>query len=60
MLDQLGYKVDEPVAYYGKKASSRFDKLLFRALSEDVIDILKAAELKSMTVEDFRKAYPII
>ncbi|MCZ4410532.1 XRE family transcriptional regulator [Cryomorphaceae bacterium 1068] len=60
MLDQLGYKVNEPVAYYGKKASSRFDKLLFRALSEEIIDIEKAAELKDMSVEEFRREYPII
>lgn len=60
MFNQLGYKVEEPVAYVGKKASSRFDQLLFRALTEEVITIEKAAELKSLTIEEFRKAYPII
>lgn len=60
MFNHLGYKVEEPIAYYGKKASSRFDQLLFRALSEEVISIEKAAELKNMTIEEFKKEYPVI
>jgi Zn-dependent peptidase ImmA (M78 family)/transcriptional regulator with XRE-family HTH domain len=60
LFNQLGYKVNEPVAYYGKRPSSRFDKLLFRALTEEVIDIEKAAQLKNLTVEEFRREYPII
>lgn len=60
MFNQLGYKVNEPVAYYGKKASSRFDQLLFRALTEKVITTKKAAELKNMTLREFRNEYPII
>lgn len=60
MFNQLGYKVEEPVAYYGKKASSRFDQLLFRALTEEVISLDKAAQLKNMTPAEFKKEYPII
>ena len=58
MFNHLGYKIKEPVKYEGKTASSRFDQLLFRALSEEVITIQKAAELKGKTVDEFQKTYP--
>lgn len=60
MFNQLGYKVEEPVAYYGKKASSRFDQLLFKALTQEVITFEKAAQLKNLSVKEFRNQYPII
>lgn len=60
MFTQLGYRTKEPEDYVGKKASSRFDQLLFKALTEDVITIEKAAELKGKTLDEFRKDYPFI
>jgi Zn-dependent peptidase ImmA (M78 family) len=60
LFNQLGYKTKEPVDYIGKKAASRFDQLLFKALTEEVITLEKAAELKGKTVEEFRKEYPFM
>jgi Zn-dependent peptidase ImmA (M78 family)/DNA-binding XRE family transcriptional regulator len=58
MFNQMGYKVNEPVEYNGKESAKRFDQLLFRALSEKVITLEKAAELKEMTKTEFENHYP--
>jgi Zn-dependent peptidase ImmA (M78 family)/DNA-binding XRE family transcriptional regulator len=57
LIRHLGFKEKEPVTYSGKKASSRFDQLLFKALAEDIISVEKAAEYKGITVEAFKKEY---
>lgn len=57
MFNQMGYKVNEPVEYHGKESAKRFDQLLFRALSEKVITLEKAAELIDMTVPEFTEKY---
>ena len=51
---QMGWKVEEPYKYEGKEISSRFDQLLFRALSEEMISLSKAASLNNMKVSEFR------
>lgn len=51
---QMGWKVEEPYEYIGKEISGRFDQLLFKALSEEIISISKAASLKNMKVAEFR------
>jgi len=53
-INQMGWKVDEPYEYQGKEESSRFNQLIFRALSEDIISISKAASLSNMKLADFR------
>ncbi len=53
---QMGWRYEEPFAYIGKETSSRFDRLLYRALSEDVISISKAASLKNQKLSVFRKS----
>jgi predicted HTH domain antitoxin len=50
----MGWKIEEPYSYTGKEASSRFDQLVFRALSEEIISVSKAASLNNMTVSDFK------
>jgi Zn-dependent peptidase ImmA (M78 family)/DNA-binding XRE family transcriptional regulator len=51
---QMGWKVEEPYEYIGKETSSRFDQLLFRALSEELISVSKAASLSNMKLAEFR------
>ena len=50
----MGWKVDEPYKYEGKEESNRFDQLIFRALSEDIISMSKAASLNNMKLAEFR------
>jgi Zn-dependent peptidase ImmA (M78 family)/DNA-binding XRE family transcriptional regulator len=51
---QMGWKVEEPYEYEGKEKSNRFDQLLFRALSEELISFSKAASLDNMKLSEFR------
>ncbi len=51
---QMGWKVVEPYEYEGKEESNRFDQLLFRALSEELISLSKAASLDNMKLAEFR------
>jgi len=53
-INQMGWKVDEPYQYKGKETSNRFDQLIYRALSEDIISMSKAASLKNMKLAEFR------
>lgn len=55
MMNQMNWKVDEPVEYEGIESSGRFDRLLYRALAEELITMSKAAALKNMKLADFRK-----
>ncbi|WP_192348803.1 helix-turn-helix domain-containing protein [Algoriphagus sp. Y33] len=52
---QLGYRVNEPVEYEGAEHSNRFSQLLFRALAENFISVIKAASLKNQKLAQFRK-----
>ena len=54
MMKQMGWRVDEPIAYEGLEKSNRFDQLLYRALAEEQISTSKAAALKNMKVSEFR------
>jgi Zn-dependent peptidase ImmA (M78 family) len=53
-INQMGWKVDEPIEYSGVEKSNRFDQLLFRALAEEQISISKAAALKNQKLAEFR------
>lgn len=57
MIDELGWKSREPVAYEGIECSYRFDRLLFRALAEEQISLSKAAALKNMKLAEFHEQY---
>ncbi len=59
LINQMNWKVDEPVEYYGVEGSNRFEQLLFRALIEEQISISKAASLNNQTLADFRKEYQL-
>ena len=54
MMKQMGWRVDEPIAYEGLENSNRFDQLLYRALAEEQITTSKAAALKNMKLSEFR------
>jgi Zn-dependent peptidase ImmA (M78 family) len=54
-INQMNWRVDEPFDYTGLEKSSRFDQLLFRALAEGVMDENKAAELKNVSLQEFRR-----
>jgi Zn-dependent peptidase ImmA (M78 family)/DNA-binding XRE family transcriptional regulator len=53
-LNQMNWKIDEPVEYVGVEKSNRFDQLLFRALAEEQISMSKAASLKNQKVSEFK------
>jgi Zn-dependent peptidase ImmA (M78 family)/transcriptional regulator with XRE-family HTH domain len=57
MIEELGWKSREPVAYEGLECSYRFDRLLFRALAEEQISLSKAAALKNMKLAEFHEQY---
>ncbi len=54
LIRQLSWKVQEPYEFAGKEISNRFDQLLFRALSEEIISMSKAASLKNQKLAEFR------
>jgi Zn-dependent peptidase ImmA (M78 family)/DNA-binding XRE family transcriptional regulator len=54
MINQMGWKVDEPVDYVGVEKSNRFDQLLYRALGEELISMSKAAALKNLKLSEFK------
>lgn len=54
MMKQMGWRMEEPVAYDGMEKATRFDQLLFRAIAEELISISKGAALKNMKLADFR------
>jgi Zn-dependent peptidase ImmA (M78 family)/transcriptional regulator with XRE-family HTH domain len=60
VFNQLGFRVDEPVAYEGVEHSNRFSQLLFRALAEEFISISKAAALNNQKLAEFRKENMVI
>jgi len=53
-INQMGWKREEPYEFNGFEKSLRFNQLIYRALSEDLISIGKAAALMNMKVSDFR------
>ncbi|MCB9194853.1 MAG: ImmA/IrrE family metallo-endopeptidase [Flavobacteriales bacterium] len=55
MMEDNGWRIDEPVNYEGNEESGRFDQLIFRALAEELISISKAAALKNMSVAELKK-----
>lgn len=54
-LNQMGWKVTEPVEYTGEETSNRFTQLLFRALGEELISTSKAASLNNQSLAEFRE-----
>lgn len=56
-MDQMHWRVDEPIDYVGVEESNRFEQLLFRALIEDQISISKAASLSNMSLAAFKKKH---
>ena len=54
-LNQMGWKVNEPIEYTGEETSDRFTQLLFRALGEELISMSKAAALNNQSLAEFRE-----
>ncbi len=57
LINQMNWKIDEPVEYQGIEESNRFEQLLFRALIEDQISMSKAASLSNLTLSEFKREY---
>lgn len=55
MMKDNGWKIDEPVDFEGHEESGRFEQLVYRALSEELISISKAAALKNMSLAEFKQ-----
>lgn len=53
-LNQMNWRVEEPIDYNGVEKSNRFDQLLYRALAEEQISMSKAASLKNQKVSEFK------
>lgn len=60
MMNNNGWRVDEPVDYSGEEKSNRFDQLLLRALAEEQISMSKAAALKNQKLADFKKDFLMV
>ncbi len=54
MLKSMGWKKDEPVDYEGHEAATRFDQLIYRALTQEFISVSKAASLKNQKLAEFK------
>jgi Zn-dependent peptidase ImmA (M78 family)/DNA-binding XRE family transcriptional regulator len=57
MIEDMGWKSREPVAFEGVECSYRFDQLLFRAIAEEQISLSKASALKNMKLAEFHEQY---
>jgi Zn-dependent peptidase ImmA (M78 family) len=55
MMKENGWRINEPVDFEGHEDSGRFDQLVYRALSEELISISKAAALKNMSLAAFKQ-----
>jgi Zn-dependent peptidase ImmA (M78 family)/DNA-binding XRE family transcriptional regulator len=53
-ISEMGWKTEEPYKLEGEENSKRFDQLIFRGLSEEVISMNKAASLMNMKLAEFR------
>ena len=55
MLNQKGWKKEEPIEYKGKEEAIRFKQLLHYAVSEEIITLSRGAELANMKLSDFEE-----
>jgi len=61
VFSKNGWKINEPGEYIGEENPKRFNKILLRALSEEVISISKAAALANLSIEQMNtNAGPIL
>lgn len=56
-MDQMNWRIDEPIEYVGAEESNHFEQLLFRALIEDQISMSKAASLSNKSLIEFKKEH---
>lgn len=56
-MDQMNWRIDEPIDYQGVEESNNFEQLLFRALIEDQISMSKAASLSNQSLAEFKKEH---
>lgn len=54
MMSNMGYKINEPVAYKGYEKSNRFTQLIYRAVAEEIISASKGAALNNQKLAEFR------
>jgi Zn-dependent peptidase ImmA (M78 family)/transcriptional regulator with XRE-family HTH domain len=51
-LREKGWLVEEPVAYRGPERATRFRRLLHYAVSANILDVTRAAEMAGVTAEE--------
>ena len=55
MLNQKGWKEEEPVDYEGREEAIRFRQLLHYAVNEEIVTLSRGAELANKSLGDLRK-----
>lgn len=55
MLNQKGWKKEEPVDYEGREEAIRFSQFLHYAVSEEIVTLSRGAELANKNLKDLRK-----
>lgn len=59
-MNQNGWRKNEPGAFAGSEQSSRFDQLLHRAVSTELVSLSKGAELAGKPLAEFRKLVQLV
>jgi Zn-dependent peptidase ImmA (M78 family)/DNA-binding XRE family transcriptional regulator len=59
-INEMGWKVEEPYKFEGKESPRKFDQLIFRGISEEIISMSKAAALKNMKLAEFRSKFLVV
>jgi len=54
-FEQNNWQSNEPILFEGNEESGRFEQLIYRALSEELISISKAASLRNMSLIAFKE-----
>jgi predicted HTH domain antitoxin len=55
MINQKGWRIEEPVEYEGREEVTRFRQLLHYALSEEIITLSRGAELANISFSDLQE-----
>jgi len=59
-LNQKGWRNPEPVEFPGQEQSNRFDQLLYRAASSELVSLSKAASLAGKPLAAFRESLQLV
>ncbi len=59
-IRQMGYHKNEPGKYEGDERTDRFDSLVYRAASEEIISLSKASSLLNVRLADLQNNFQVI